>query len=156
MIEFEFNSIQFILILLLNWMKFNSNSNSTQFHSMYLNQFNLGFWTQSNSIQLELNWISNQFKYNSIQVACNVFQYFYSNQMELSSNDWLIIVVTLTLDLQPNQGLAKVWARVKPGSHISCSLEFKKVWVNEPPHSKVGVHLGVGVPMDSQIFKRQF
>jgi hypothetical protein len=32
--------------------------------------------------------------------------------------------------------------RGKPGSHISCSQECKRVWGNEPSHSQVNFHLG--------------
>jgi hypothetical protein len=31
---------------------------------------------------------------------------------------------------------------MKPESHISCSRECRKVWGNEPPHSKVSSHFG--------------
>jgi hypothetical protein len=31
---------------------------------------------------------------------------------------------------------------MKPGSHISCSQEFRKVWGNEPSHSQVNSHFG--------------
>jgi hypothetical protein len=37
------------------------------------------------------------------------------------------LVATLTLGSQPRQGLAKVRAKGEPRSHISCSLECKKV-----------------------------
>jgi hypothetical protein len=53
-----------------------------------------------------------------------------------------IDVATLTLGLQPRQGLAKVWAKSELRSHISCSQECKGVWGNEPPHSQVNSHFG--------------
>jgi hypothetical protein len=43
---------------------------------------------------------------------------------------------------QPKQRLAKVQANVKPESHISCSWKCKRVWGNEPPHSKVSSQFG--------------
>jgi hypothetical protein len=41
---------------------------------------------------------------------------------------------------------------VKPKNHISCSWECRRVWGNEHTHSQAGV----GVLMDSQIFKEWF
>jgi hypothetical protein len=52
-------------------------------------------------------------------------------------------VATLALGLWPRQGLAKVWAKSEPESHIPCSQKCKKVGGNEPPHSQVGSHFGV-------------
>jgi hypothetical protein len=34
----------------------------------------------------------------------------------------------------------------KPGSHIPCSREYKRVWVNEPSHSQVNSHFGSWSP----------
>ncbi len=51
-----------------------------------------------------------------------------------------IIVATLALGLRPRQGFAKVRAKTKPRSYISCSLECKRVWGNEPSHSQVNSH----------------
>jgi hypothetical protein len=66
---------------------------------------------------------------------------------------WL--VATLALGLQPRQGLAKVRAKSELGSHISCSRECKRVWGNEPHTPKWAPTLGVGVLMNSQIFRRR-
>jgi len=35
---------------------------------------------------------------------------------------------------------------MKPGSHISCSWECKRVWGNEPPHSQVNSHFESRTP----------
>jgi hypothetical protein len=51
-----------------------------------------------------------------------------------------------TLGLWPRQGFAKVWAKTKPGSHISCSQECKRVWGNEPSHSQINSHFGSWSP----------
>jgi hypothetical protein len=45
--------------------------------------------------------------------------------------------------------------RGKLRSHISCSWECQRVRRNEPSHSQVNSMLGIGVPMDSRIFKAQ-
>jgi len=39
----------------------------------------------------------------------------------------MYIVTTLALGSRPKQGLAKVWGKSEPESHISCSWECKKV-----------------------------
>ncbi len=48
-----------------------------------------------------------------------------------------IYVVTLTLGSWPRQ-----WCkpRGKPGSHISCSQECRRMWGNEPSHSQINSH----------------
>jgi hypothetical protein len=38
---------------------------------------------------------------------------------------------------------------------LSCFRKYKKVWKNEHSHSQLSSHLGVGVLMDSWIFKKQ-
>jgi hypothetical protein len=45
---------------------------------------------------------------------------------------------------------------MKPGSHISCSQKCRKVWGNEPHTPKWTLTLGVGLPMASRIFRRQW
>jgi len=40
------------------------------------------------------------------------------------------------------QGLARLWAKRKHGSHISCFPECRKMWRNEPLHSQVSSHFG--------------
>jgi hypothetical protein len=51
-----------------------------------------------------------------------------------------------------NQGKGK--PRRKPRNHISCSRECKRVWGNEPTPKWTPI-LGIRVPMDSWIFRRQ-
>jgi hypothetical protein len=53
-------------------------------------------------------------------------------------------ITTLALALRPRQGLAKVWAKSEPRSHISCSWECKRLGKNEPLHSQMSFHFGVG------------
>jgi hypothetical protein len=55
---------------------------------------------------------------------------------------FICIVATLTLGSWPRQGLAKVRAKTKPLSHISCSRECKRMWENEPSHSQVNSYFG--------------
>jgi hypothetical protein len=43
---------------------------------------------------------------------------------------------------RPRQRLARMWAKRKPKSHISCSQECKRVWGNEPSHSQRNSHFG--------------
>ncbi len=53
-----------------------------------------------------------------------------------------------------SKGLQKCGPRMKLGSHISCSWGCRKTWGNETPHTpKWTLILGVGLPMDFQIFK---
>ncbi len=44
------------------------------------------------------------------------------------------------MDSWPKQGFAKVWAKSKFESHISCSRDCKRVWGIEPSHSQVNSH----------------
>jgi hypothetical protein len=63
---------------------------------------------------------------------------------------------TLALGLWPRQGFARLQVKKEAGSHTTYSWECEKVWRNEPSHPK-GVPLwGVGVPMDSWIFRGRF
>jgi hypothetical protein len=64
-------------------------------------------------------------------------------------------LATLALGLQLKHGLTNVQAKSEHGSHISCSQECKRVWGNEPPHFSVSSHFEIGIPMDSQIFRRR-
>jgi len=68
-------------------------------------------------------------------------------------------VATLTLGLRPRQGLAKVWAKNEAQeSHFMLLWVWKSVGECERMNlhtSKWASTLGVGVPMDSQIFKEQ-
>jgi hypothetical protein len=43
------------------------------------------------------------------------------------------LVTTLTLGLRPSQRFAKVWAKVKPMTHISCSQEWTHTLPNGLP-----------------------
>jgi len=63
-------------------------------------------------------------------------------------------VATLALGLQARQGFAKARAKIKPGSHISCSWECKRVWGNEPSHSQVNSHFGSSSPNGFPNFQR--
>jgi hypothetical protein len=71
----------------------------------------------------------------------------------------MVIVATLALGSWPRQRLARVRAKTKLGSHISCSWECKRVWGNEPSHSRRHSHFRNlspdGVPVDSQIFRER-
>jgi hypothetical protein len=49
-------------------------------------------------------------------------------------------VTTLALGLRPRQRLARLRAKRKPRSHISCSRECKRMWGNEVSHSQVNSH----------------
>jgi hypothetical protein len=40
------------------------------------------------------------------------------------------------------KGVARLWAKRKPGSHITYSRECKKVWGSEPSHSQGNSHFG--------------
>jgi hypothetical protein len=53
----------------------------------------------------------------------------------------VICVTTLTLSSRPRQGLARVRAKRKPRSRISCSKECRRVQGNEPSQSQVSSHL---------------
>jgi len=65
-----------------------------------------------------------------------------------------IVVTTLALGLRPRQGLVKVRTKSEPKSHISCRSARECKGMN--PHTpKWAPTLGVGVSMESQIFKRQ-
>jgi hypothetical protein len=76
--------------------------------------------------------------------------HFINYAIEMFTNHFLLwntilttyYVTTLALGLRLRQGLAKVHAKMKPRSHISCSQECKKVWENEPPHSQLSSHFG--------------
>jgi hypothetical protein len=57
-------------------------------------------------------------------------------------------VTPLTLGSRAKQGHGKVW--VKSQIH---SQECGKMWRNEPTHSQLDSHFGIGVPMDSHILK---
>jgi hypothetical protein len=59
---------------------------------------------------------------------------------------WHKSVATLALSSQPKQGFAKVWVKTKPGSHMSCSWECKRMWGNEPSYSQMNSHLGSWSP----------
>jgi hypothetical protein len=50
-----------------------------------------------------------------------------------------IYVATQTLGSRPRQGCRP---SRKPGSHISCSRECRRMWGNEPSHSQVSSHFG--------------
>jgi hypothetical protein len=51
-----------------------------------------------------------------------------------------IIVATLTL------GLQRCGPKRKPGSHILCSWEWRRVWRDEPSHSQMSSHFGSWSP----------
>jgi hypothetical protein len=63
--------------------------------------------------------------------------------------------MTLALGSRSKQGLAKVNPKMKPETHISCFQDCKKVWGMNPHTTKWALTLGVGIPMDSRIFKKQ-
>jgi hypothetical protein len=54
----------------------------------------------------------------------------------------IYIVATLALGSRPKQRLARLRAKSELESHISCSRECKRVWGNEPSHSRVNSHFG--------------
>jgi hypothetical protein len=54
------------------------------------------------------------------------------------------------------KGGARLQAKREPGSHSACSRECKRVRGSEPSHSQGSSTLGVGVPVDSRIFRRRF
>ncbi len=63
-------------------------------------------------------------------------------------NPIIKIVATLALGSWPKQGLQRCKPRGKPGNHISCSRECKRVWGKgmNPHIPKWTFILGVGVP----------
>jgi hypothetical protein len=63
-------------------------------------------------------------------------------------------IVTLTLGLRPKQGLAKVRAKSEPESHIFMLSGMQESERMNPHIPKWAPTLGVGVPMDSWIFRR--
>jgi hypothetical protein len=64
-------------------------------------------------------------------------------------------VATLALGSQPRQGLAKIRLRVKPENHISCFWSVGGCEGMNPHTLKWAPILGVGIPMDFQIFRKQ-
>jgi len=76
--------------------------------------------------------------------------HFINYAIEMFTNHFLLwntiltiyYVTTLALGLWLRQGLAKVQAKMKPKSHISCSRECKRVRKNELPHSQLSSHCG--------------
>jgi hypothetical protein len=62
-------------------------------------------------------------------------------------------VATLALGSRPKQGLAKVRAKSEPESHISCSWGARECEGMNPHIPKWVPTLGVGILMDSQIYK---
>ena len=59
----------------------------------------------------------------------------------------------LAIKARTCKGAGQKWS---PGIKISCSRKCKTMWRNELPHSQVSsIILGVEVPMDFQIFKKQ-
>jgi hypothetical protein len=55
----------------------------------------------------------------------------------------MMFVATLALGLWPRQeGVTRLQAKRKPGSHITYSWECKKVWGSEPSHSQGNSHFG--------------
>jgi hypothetical protein len=64
-------------------------------------------------------------------------------------------VTTLALGSQPRQRLAMGQAKRKPESHISCSRNVKECEGTNPHTPKGAPILGIGIPMDSQIFKER-
>jgi hypothetical protein len=68
----------------------------------------------------------------------------------------LICVTTLALSSQPRQGHGKVWVKSATQESHSHSRECSKMWRNEPTHSKWTPALGVRIPMNFWIFKKQY
>jgi hypothetical protein len=72
------------------------------------------------------------------------------------ANDYLFVVTmfhfsswdvaTLTLGSWPRKGFAKVQAKTRPESRISCSRECKRMWGKEPSHSQMNSHFGSWSP----------
>ncbi len=52
------------------------------------------------------------------------------------------------------KGVARVRAKRKPGSHITCSRECRKVWGSEPSHSQGNSHFGRWSPSGLPKFQR--
>jgi hypothetical protein len=76
--------------------------------------------------------------------------------MKLGPTIAMVNFITLALGSQPKQGkgLQRWGPRRKPGNHISCSHECRRMWGNSFPHTtKWAPTLGVGVLMDSRIFR---
>jgi hypothetical protein len=88
--------------------------------------------------------------YNRVLIMVFIFNWTYvyvTKHVYWMCISWIkMFVVTLALGLQPRQGLAKVRAKRKLGSHISCSRECKRVWGNEPSHSQGNSHFGSWSP----------
>jgi hypothetical protein len=64
-------------------------------------------------------------------------------------------VTTLTLGSRPKQGHGMVWAKMQPRSHIHTFGSVRKCEGMSPHTPKWTPTLGIGVPMDFQIFKEQ-
>ncbi len=65
----------------------------------------------------------------------------------------LYCVETLALGSRPKQRFVKVWAKNEPRNHISCVGNDKECEGMNPHTPKWASTLGVGVLMDSQIFR---
>ncbi len=50
-------------------------------------------------------------------------------------------VITLALGSRPKQGVARLRAKRRPGSHATCSWECKKMWGNRLSHSQGNSHI---------------
>jgi hypothetical protein len=62
-------------------------------------------------------------------------------------------VATLALGLRPKQGPTKVWTKVSPGVTFHVLGSARECEGMNPHTPKWAPTLGVGVPMDSRIFK---
>jgi hypothetical protein len=65
-------------------------------------------------------------------------------------------VATLTLGSRPRQRFARLWNKKEAKNHTTYSQECERVWGNEPSHPQGVSTLGVGVLVDSRIFKKRF
>jgi hypothetical protein len=66
----------------------------------------------------------------------------------------IIDVTTLALGSRPRLGLARVRAKTKLRSRISCTRECKRVWGKKPSHSQVNSHVGSWSPSGLSNFQR--
>jgi len=131
--------LQMEVLKLSSYETFNFES-SKKFHftSKLLTHVNL-FFKMYLIIQLNVIW---SFKF-SFQVDWNPFDNLISN------------VTTLVLGSWPRQEFAKVWVKSEVKNHISCSRKCRRAWGMNPHTTRWIPILGVGLPMDSWIFRRQ-
>ncbi len=87
----------------------------------------------------------------------NITSFFINSKKRMTMGEYpFTYFATLALGSgsRPREGLAKVWAKSEPGSHISCSWECKRVGGNEPPHPQMNSHFGSWTPNGLPNFQR--